>query len=99
MVTIMWLALGWQSDPLTQLRAVRLDDSVSGSAIVLSPTNPMSMTAEQTTVVRELLTAGKTTVAPKVKTHWAELTAPKVTTAKVAELLGVKAPAGADKCE
>nr|WSY53707.1 ABC transporter permease [Streptomyces sp. NBC_00886] len=99
MVTIMWLALGWQSDPLTELRAVRLDDSVSGSAIVLSPTNPMSMTAGQTTVVRELLTAGESTVAPKVKAHWAELTASKVTTARVAELLGVKAPAGADKCE
>ncbi|MEV0741024.1 ABC transporter permease [Streptomyces sp. NPDC050549] len=99
MVTIMWLALGWQSDPLTQLRAVRLDDSVSGSAIVLSPTDPMSMTAGQTTVVRELLTAGQATIAPKVKAHWAELTAPKVTTAKVAQLLGVKAPTGADKCE
>lgn len=99
MVTIMWLALGWQSDPLTQLRAVRLDDGISGSAIVLSPTNPMSMTAEQTTVVRELLAAGPTTITPKVKAHWTELTAPKVTTAKVAELLGVKAPVGADKCE
>jgi hypothetical protein len=99
MVTIMWLALGWQSDPLTELRAVRLDDSVSGSAIVLSPTNPMSMTAEQTTVLRELLAAGTTKITPKVKAHWTELTAPKVTTAKVAELLGVKAPTGADKCE
>ncbi|MFJ9892955.1 ABC transporter permease [Streptomyces sp. NPDC091280] len=99
MVTIMWLALGWQSDPLTQLRAVRLDDSVAGSAIVLSPTNPLSMTAEQTTVVRELLKADKNTIAPRVKAHWAELTAPKVTTAKVAGLLGVKAPTGADKCE
>jgi hypothetical protein len=99
MVTIMWLALGWQSDPVTQLRAVRLDDSASGSAIVLSPTNPMSMTAEQTTVLRELFTAGPTAITPKVKAHWAELTAPKVTTAKVAQLLGVKAPTGADKCE
>ncbi|MFJ9245510.1 ABC transporter permease [Streptomyces sp. NPDC101776] len=99
MVTIMWMALGRLPDPVTQLRAVRLDDSATGSAIVVSPTNPMSMTAEQTTVVRELFTAGTTTIAPKVKAHWAELTAPKVTTAKVAELLGVKAPAGADKCE
>jgi hypothetical protein len=99
MVTIMWLALGWQSDPLTQLRAVRLDDSVSGSAIVLSPTDPMSMTAQQTTVVRELLATGENKVAPAVKAHWAELTAPKVTTAKAAQLLGVKAPTGADKCE
>ncbi|MBK3580609.1 ABC transporter permease [Streptomyces sp. MBT65] len=99
MVTIMWLALGWQSDPVTQLRAVRLDDSASGSAIVVSPTNPMSMTAEQTTVLTELFAAGPTTITPKVKAHWSELTAPKVTTAKVAQLLGVKAPTGADKCE
>ncbi|MER7927513.1 ABC transporter permease [Streptomyces sp. NPDC096057] len=98
MVTIMWLALSWQSDPLAELSKVRLDDSTTGSALVLSPTDPMSMTAEQTTVVRELFTAGSASVAPKVKAHWAELTAPKVTTARVAELLGVKAPAGADKC-
>ncbi|MFJ5308318.1 ABC transporter permease [Streptomyces sp. NPDC088350] len=99
MVTIMWMALSWQSDPVSELSKVRLDDSVTGSAIVLSPTNPMSMTAGQTTVVRELFTAGGSAVAPKVKAHWAELTAPKVTTAKVAQLLGVKAPTGADKCE
>ncbi|MEW1829122.1 ABC transporter permease [Streptomyces sp. NPDC088196] len=99
MVTIMWLALGWMSDPVSELRAVRLDDSVTGSASVLSPTNGMTMTAGQTSVVRELLAAGPTTVTPKVKAHWAELTSPKVTTAKVAQLLGVKGPAGADKCE
>jgi hypothetical protein len=99
MVTIMWLALGWTSDPVTELRAVRLSDTVTGSSIVLSPTNGMTMTAGQTSVVRELLAAGPSTVTPKVKAHWAELTAPKVTTAKVAQLLGVKAPGGADKCE
>ncbi|WP_405841453.1 ABC transporter permease [Streptomyces sp. NBC_01518] len=99
MVTIMWLALGWMSDPVSELRAVRLDDSVTGSSLVLSPTNGMSMTAGQTSVVRELLAAGPTKVTPKVKAHWAELTSPKVTTAKVAQLLGVKGPAGADKCE
>ncbi|MEV0483919.1 ABC transporter permease [Streptomyces sp. NPDC050508] len=99
MVTIMWLALGWTSDPVTELRAVRLDDTVTGSASVLSPTNGMMMTAGQTSVVRELFVAGQSAVTPKVKAHWAELTSPKVTTAKVAELLGVKAPAGADKCE
>ncbi len=98
MVTIMWLALSWQSNPLAELSKVRLDDSITGSALVLSPTDPMSMTAEQTTVVRELFKAGSTSVAPKVKAHWSELTAPKVTTARVAELLGVKAPTGADKC-
>lgn len=99
MVTIMWLALGWTSDPVTELRAVRLSDTVTGSSIVLSPTNGMTMTAGQTSVVRELLAAGPSTVTPKVKAHWAELTSPKVTTAKVAQLLGVKAPGGADKCE
>ena len=99
MVTIMWLALGWTSDPVTELRAVRLSDTVTGSSMVLSPTNGMTMTAGQTSVVRELLAAGPSTVTPKVKAHWAELTAPKVTTAKVAQLLGVKAPGGADKCE
>ncbi|MDV9175543.1 ABC transporter permease [Streptomyces sp. W16] len=99
MVTIMWLALGWTSDPVTELRAVRLDDSVTGSASVLSPTNGMTMTAGQTSVVRELLAEGPSTVTPKVKAHWAELISPKVTTAKVAQLLGVKAPSGADKCE
>ncbi|WP_328682031.1 ABC transporter permease [Streptomyces sp. NBC_00343] len=99
MVTIMWLALGWTSDPVSELRAVRLSDTVTGSSAVLSPTNGMSMTAGQTSVVRELLAAGPSTVTPKVKAHWAELTAPKVTTAKVAQLLGVKAPGGADKCE
>ncbi|MEV6538300.1 ABC transporter permease [Streptomyces sp. NPDC051665] len=99
MVTIMWLALGWTSDPVSELRAVRLSDTVTGSSIVLSPTNGMSMTAGQTSVVRELLAAGPSTVTPKVKAHWAELTSPKVTTARVAELLGVKGPGGADKCE
>ena len=99
MVTIMWLALGWTSDPVTELRAVRLSDTVTGSSIVLSPTNGMTMTAGQTSVVRELLAAGPSTVTPKVKAHWAELTSPKVTTARVAELLGVKGPGGADKCE
>ncbi|WP_406124851.1 ABC transporter permease [Streptomyces sp. NBC_00989] len=99
MVTIMWLALGWTSDPVSELRAVRLSDTVTGSSIVLSPTNGMSMTAGQTSVVRELIAAGPSKVTPKVKAHWAELTSPKVTTAKVAELLGVKAPGGTDKCE
>ncbi|MET7572733.1 ABC transporter permease [Streptomyces sp. NPDC005492] len=98
-VTIMWMALGWQSDPVAQLRTVRLDDTVTGPSTVLSPTSSFAMTTEQTTVVRELFTAGRAAVAPKVKAHWAELTAPKVTTARVAELLGVKAPTGADKCE
>jgi hypothetical protein len=84
---------------MTSLRNVRLDDSVRGSAIVLSPTNPMSMTAGQTDVVRELLGRPAGEIAPRVTAHWAELTAPKVTTARVAKLLGVAAPKAADRCE
>ncbi|MFJ3671915.1 ABC transporter permease [Streptomyces sp. NPDC090106] len=99
MVTVMWLALAWQSDPLDALRRVRLDDSVKGSAIVLAPTEPLSMTAGQTEVVRELLERPAAEVAPTVKAHWAELVSPKVTTARVAELTGVKGKFGADTCD
>jgi hypothetical protein len=99
MVTVMWLALSWMPDPMQSLRNVRLDDSVTGAAIVLSPTNPMEMTAGQTDVVRELLGKPQEAVAAKVKAHWQELTAPKVTTARVAELLGGTVPKEADKCD
>ncbi|MFF1296599.1 MULTISPECIES: ABC transporter permease [unclassified Streptomyces] len=99
MVTLMWIALAWESDPITQLRRVRLDDSVTGSAIVLSPTNSMSMTEGQTTVVRELLERPRGEIAAKVKSRWSELTAPKVTTARAAELLGVDAKVKADSCD
>lgn len=99
MVTLMWLALAWESDPITQLRNVRLDDSVSGSAIVLSPTDPMSMSAGQTTVVRKLLERPRAEVEAKVKSEWSELTAPKVTTARAAELLGVDAKVKPDSCD
>ncbi|MFC8668909.1 ABC transporter permease [Streptomyces sp. NPDC057199] len=91
MVTIMWLALGGESDPMTALRNVRLDDSVSGSAIVLSPTESMSMSAEQTRIVVELLKKPRYSVVGKVKANWTELTSPKTPTARVAELLGVPA--------
>lgn len=97
-VTVMWLALSWLPDPMQSLRDVRLDDSVTGSAIVLSPTNPMEMTAGQTDVVRELLGKPRDTVAARVKAHWTELTTPKVTSARAAQLLGVAAPKEADKC-
>ncbi|WP_309062552.1 ABC transporter permease [Streptomyces sp.] len=99
MVTVMWLALSWQDDPMDALRRVRLDDSVSGSAVVLSPTEPMSMTEGQTDVVRRLLERPGDGVAEKVKEHWAELTSPGVTTARAAELLGVAGPRKADSCE
>ena len=100
MVTVMWLALSWQDHPMQSLRNVRLDDSVTGSAIVLAPTDPLSMTAAQTDVVRQLLGKARDEVGARVKAHWAELTAPKLTTARAAELLGVPVPKGAmDKCE
>ncbi|GAP49050.1 hypothetical protein [Streptomyces azureus] len=98
MVTVMWLALGWESDPMAALRRVRLDDSVTGSALVLQPTDGMYMTAAQTEVLRELLDRPRGEVTARVKSHWAELTEPKVTAARAARLLGVKAPQGGDKC-
>ncbi|WP_210592515.1 ABC transporter permease [Streptomyces sp. GESEQ-35] len=99
MVTVMWLALGWADDPMQSFRNVRLDDSVTGSAIVLSPTDPLSMTSGQTDVVRELLQQPRDTVTAKVKANWAELTSPKAKTSRAAELLGVKVPKDADACE
>jgi hypothetical protein len=98
MVTVMWLALGWESDPVAALRRVRLDDSVTGSALVLQPTDGMYMTDAQTEVLRELLDRPRGEVTARVKSHWAELTEPKVTAARAARLLGVKAPEGDDKC-
>ncbi|MFJ1974215.1 ABC transporter permease [Streptomyces sp. NPDC087903] len=99
MVTVMWLALGAQSDPVASLRNVRLDDSVTGSAIVLSPTEPLSMTTAQTEVVRELFDRPRAEVTAKVKANWTELTSAKVTAARAAELLGVAVPKGEDKCD
>ncbi|MGW0474535.1 ABC transporter permease [Streptomyces coeruleorubidus] len=98
MVTVMWLALGWESDPVAALRRVRLDDSVTGSALVLQPTNGMYMTDAQTEVLRELLDRPRGEVTARVRSHWAELTEPKVTATRAARLLGVKAPEGDDKC-
>ncbi|MGW7265745.1 ABC transporter permease [Streptomyces sp. NPDC054842] len=97
-VTVMWLALGAGPDPMSAFRHVRLDDSVSGSGIVLTPTNPLSLTAQQTDVVRALLEKPRYAVTAKVKAHWAELTSPKTTTARAAELLDVPVPKGADTC-
>ncbi|GHD12783.1 ABC transporter [Streptomyces violarus] len=97
-VTVMWLALGWESDPVAALRRVRLDDSDTGSALVLQPTHGLYMTAAQTEVLRALLDRPRGEVTARVKNHWAELTEPKVTAARAAELLGVAAPEGDDKC-
>ncbi|WP_405615825.1 ABC transporter permease [Streptomyces sp. NBC_00076] len=98
MVTIMWLGVAGRPDPIGDLARVRLDDSISGSAVVISPTEGLYMTSGQTSVVRQLLDQPRQTVAERVRSHWTELTAPKVTTAEVARLLGVEAPKKADKC-
>jgi hypothetical protein len=74
------------------LRDIRLDDSIQGSAVALTPTEPVSMSAQQTTVVRELLQKPRYGIAAKVKAHWTELTSANTPTTRVAELLGV--PAG-----
>jgi hypothetical protein len=98
MVTVMWLALAGRPDPMADLRRVRLDDSDTGWAVVLSQTSPLSMTAAQTEVVRELLRRPKDGTAAKVKAHWAELTAPEVTTDRVARLLGLDEPEAKEEC-
>ncbi|MFI0271894.1 ABC transporter permease [Streptomyces luteogriseus] len=98
MVPLMWLAVGWESDPLDALRRVRLDDSVTGSALVLQPTNGLSMTAAQTEVLRALLDLPRAEAGARVKNRWAELTAPKITAARAAELLRLPAPEEEDKC-
>ncbi|MEU6353509.1 ABC transporter permease [Streptomyces sp. NPDC047072] len=97
-VTLMWLALGSDAHPMATLRNVRLDDSVSGSAIALAPTDPVSMSAAQTDVVRALLGRPRAQVTASVKRHWSRLTAPGVTTAEVARVLGTEVPKGAKDC-
>ncbi|MFJ2905626.1 ABC transporter permease [Streptomyces sp. NPDC087212] len=100
-VTVMWLALNGLPDPVRSLRDVRLDDSDSGTAVVVSQTDPLSMTAAQTAVVRDALTRPRAEIAAKVKANWSELTAPKLTAARAATLLGTPAPEGkeADTCD
>ncbi|MFD5588236.1 ABC transporter permease [Streptomyces sp. NPDC058733] len=98
-VTVMWLALAAQPHPMDALRDVRLDDSVTGSAIALAPTEPVSMSAAQTDVVRELLAEPPARVTAAVKAHWDELTSPRTPLARVAQLLGVPAPAKGEKAE
>lgn len=98
-ITVMWLAVGTAPHPLDTFRDVRLDDSTSGSAVILAPTDPLTMTTQQTSVFRGLLDRPRAEVESRVKAHWTELTSPKTTTAQAAKLLGVKAPKGADNCE
>lgn len=97
-VTVMWTALAGRPDPVADLRRVRLDDSDTGSAIVISRTEPLHMTTAHTELLRELLELPRDEAAAKVRAGWAELTAPKVTTQRVAQVLGLDAPDGEDAC-
>ncbi|MFF5650022.1 ABC transporter permease [Streptomyces collinus] len=97
-VPLMWLAVGWESDPLAALRRVRLNDTVTGSDSVLQPTNGLYMTEAQTEVLRALLDLPRDEAAARVKDRWDDLTAPKITAARAAGLLGLPAPEGEDKC-
>ena len=98
-VTVMWLALGGFPSPSTTFQNARVDDSTEGSGLALSPTDPLNMTANQTTVVRELLARPRAEVTARVKEHWTELTSATTTTAQAAKLLGVPAPKEAEKCD
>ncbi|WP_018568802.1 hypothetical protein [Streptomyces sp. PsTaAH-124] len=101
-VTVLWLALGGASDPLASLRDVRIDDSIEGGAVVLTPTGNLLMSAGQTDVVRTLLGRPHAEVASAVRGHWKELTAPGTSTARVAELLhvpGIGHGKDTDSCE
>ncbi|MFF7331136.1 ABC transporter permease [Streptomyces sp. NPDC008150] len=99
MVTAMWLALAKEPAPLDSFRDVRIDDSLSGGAAVLTPTEPLSMSARETTVVREALGQPYGSVAAKVRSNWTELTTRGTSTARAAALLGVAVPRGNDSCE
>lgn len=99
LVTVMWLALAGGPDPLSDLRNIRIDDSTSGSAVVVSETEPLSMTAAHTELVRELLDRPREEIGAKVAAHWDELTTPEVTTDRTAQLLGLDAPEEADECQ
>jgi hypothetical protein len=98
-VTTMWLALATDPTPTDTFRHLRIDDSLSGSAAVLTPDGgSMSVSAHQTQVVRELLREPHDEIASRVKADWQALTSPKTTVTEAARLLGVKAPKGADDC-
>ncbi|GAA2234482.1 ABC transporter permease [Streptomyces indiaensis] len=97
-IPLMWLAVGWESDPLDALRRVRLNDTLTGSDSVLQPTDGLYMTEAHTEVLRALLDLPRGEAGARVKDRWDELTAPKVTAARAAGLLGLPAPEGDDKC-
>ncbi|MER5976704.1 ABC transporter permease [Streptomyces sp. NPDC001857] len=98
-ITVMWLVLATDPTPRSTFRNVRLDDSDSGPAQVLAPTEGLSLTEQQTTVIQELLTRPRAEISPRVKANWQKLTSAQTTTAEAAELLGVAAPKGAEQCE
>ncbi|SDC88903.1 hypothetical protein [Streptomyces prasinopilosus] len=98
LVTVMWLALAGGAEPVADLSRVRVDDSTSGAAVVISETEPLQMTAAHTELVRELLVRPREEVGAKVTANWTELTTPKVTTDRTAHLLGLDAPEEADEC-
>ena len=99
-VTTMWLALATDPTPEDTFRHLRIDDSLAGSASVLTPDGgSMSVSAQQTEVVRELFREPHDTIAARVKSHWRQLVSPRTTTAEAARLLGVKAPKGPDDCQ
>ncbi|MFF9280050.1 ABC transporter permease [Streptomyces griseosporeus] len=91
-VTVMWLALAAQPDPMSAFAHVRLDDSTEGPGAVLAPTEPLTMSAEQTRIVRELLHRPSGDVTAAVRAGWTELTSPRTSLTRVAQLLGVRAP-------
>jgi uncharacterized membrane protein len=98
-VPIVWLALAAQPDPMTAFAHIRLDDGTEGAGVVLTPTDPLGMSAEQTRMVRELLHKPHPVVTAALRTHWAELTSPKTPLARAAHLLDVKPPKKEDSDE
>ncbi|MFF3986169.1 ABC transporter permease [Streptomyces sp. NPDC001797] len=99
-VTTMWLALATDPSPEDTFRHLRIDDSLTGSAAVLTPDGgSMSVSAQQTQVVRELFREPHDTVAARVRSHWQQLVSPHTTTAEAARLLGVGVPKGPDDCQ
>ncbi|OQD55965.1 ABC transporter permease [Streptomyces phaeoluteigriseus] len=98
-VTIMWLVLGTDPTPMATFRDVRLDDSTTGSGLVLAPTNGLSLTSHQTAVVGELLARPRAEITALVKKHWSELTSARTSTAEAAKLLGVAVPQGVESCD
>ncbi|MEV7032818.1 ABC transporter permease [Streptomyces sp. NPDC093272] len=98
-VTTMWLALATDPTPEDTFRRLRIDDSLTGPAAVLTPDGgSMGVSSQATEVVRALLREPHDTVAARVKAHWAELTSARTPVSRAALLLGVPVPRGKDDC-